>query len=277
MNHVKLVATDLDGTFLKDDRTISTGNLEALEELGKKQIARVAATGRNLNKVREVISDDTPFDFIVFSSGAGVYDWQRKEHIYIQNIDSVTSEKMIRYLIQEKLNFHVFYPAPENHKHWYYRGNEHCREFERYFTFNQAYSSELNERNIPDSEVCQFLVIIPEDVNRYSQLKRRFEKVSPEIRVIRSSSPITKGYIWIEIFHHTVSKGNAVRHLCEILDINVQHTMGIGNDYNDLDLLEFTQHSVVVANSPEEIKKDFKVTKSNEDDGFAEAVKWIVE
>lgn len=69
MNNIKLVATDLDGTFLKNDRSISEPNLRALKQLGDRNITRVVATGRNLRKVREVIPDDIPFDYIIYSSG----------------------------------------------------------------------------------------------------------------------------------------------------------------------------------------------------------------
>ena len=73
---VKLVATDLDGTFLKNDKTISKKNLESLHLMGEKGIVRVAATGRNLQKTKDVILPEIPFDYIVFSSGAGVFDWR---------------------------------------------------------------------------------------------------------------------------------------------------------------------------------------------------------
>ena len=78
MKNIRLVATDLDGTFLKDNKTISRKNLDALHRLGEKDITRVAATGRNLKKTKEVLKDHIPFDFIVFSSGAGVYNWKEK-------------------------------------------------------------------------------------------------------------------------------------------------------------------------------------------------------
>ncbi|MCK5731229.1 MAG: HAD hydrolase family protein, partial [Draconibacterium sp.] len=81
MQNIKLVATDLDGTFLKNDQSISNKNIDALSGLGNAEIVRVVATGRNLRKVKDVLNDDIPFDFIVFSSGAGVYDWKEKKHI----------------------------------------------------------------------------------------------------------------------------------------------------------------------------------------------------
>src|SRR5690606_2501731 len=104
------------------------------------------------------------------------------------------------------------------------RGENFCEEFERYFYFNQNFASELNEKQLPKTELCQFLVIIKEDDKLFTEMKNEIESISSEIRVIRSSSPITKGYIWIEIFHHSVSKGNGVKHICELLNIDKSQT-----------------------------------------------------
>ena len=98
-NHtLKLVATDLDGTFLKNDKSISQQNLDTLHPLGEKGILRVIATGRNLKKTTEVISPDVPFDYIVFSSGAGVYDWKNHELIYHQNLNAETVQYLVDFL-----------------------------------------------------------------------------------------------------------------------------------------------------------------------------------
>ncbi len=269
MNTIKLVATDLDGTFLKNDRSISSRNLDALRLLGEKNIVRVAATGRNLHKVKEVLYHDVPFDFVVFSSGAGVFDWKHKKHLFRKNINPLTSSELIHFFIKKRLNFHAFFPVPENHKHWYFRGDKKCEEFERYFDFNNAFASEIKPGCFPDSELCQFLIIIREDRNEFENLKAEIEAISPEIRVIRTSSPITKGYIWIEVFHKLVSKGNGVQHICDLLDIEYGQTLGIGNDYNDFDLLDFAAYSFMTENAPPEISELYKSAPSNENDAFA--------
>ncbi len=274
--NIRLVATDLDGTFLKNDRTISQGNLDALQKLGRKNIARVAATGRNLQKVKDVLAANVPFDFIVYSSGAGIFDWKNQKQVYFQNIGKASVKKLVDYLVSKNLNFHAFFPAPENHLHWFHRGSEKCDEFERYFTFNNAFATELFPLTFPDTELCQLLVIIPEVESHFNRLKSEIEGVCPEIRVIRSSSPITKGFIWIEIFHHSVSKGNGVKHICGLLGINQNETLGLGNDYNDFDLLEFTGHSFLTENAPTGIKHLYPNVSSNENDAFATAIQPIV-
>lgn len=277
LKNTRLVVTDLDGTFLKNDRTISNKNLQALKLLGEKKIVRAVATGRNLKKVTEVLNNHVPFDYIVYSSGAGLYDWKEKTNIYNQNISIETSAKLLQFFIERKLNFHAFHPSPENHLHWYFRGENFCEEFERYFDFNQNFASKLNVKQLPKTELCQFLVIIKEDDKLFTELKNEIESISSEIRVIRSSSPITKGFIWIEIFHHSVSKGNGVKHICELLNIDKSQTLGLGNDYNDIDLLEFTNYSFLTENAPVEIKHLFPNIVSNENDAFAELIQPLVQ
>jgi hypothetical protein len=76
----------------------------------------------------------------------------------------------------------------------------------------------------------------------------------------------------MEIFHRSVSKGNGVKFVCDTLNIEHEFTLGIGNDFNDLDLLEFTNYSYIVDNGPLELKDLFLTTASNEDHAFVKAV-----
>ena len=276
MNNIKLVATDLDGTFLKNDKTISKNNLEALEQLGEKGIIRVVATGRNLKKVKEVIPLNIPFDYIVYSSGAGVFNWKEQQELFHRNILKSSSQKLLDYFINQNISFHAFFPAPENHNHWYFRGENSCEEFERYFRFNKAFSFEINPANLPQTELCQFLVIIKENKLYFENLKKDIESLCDHIRVIRTTSPITKGYIWIEIFHQSVSKGNGVKYICDKLGITQDQTFGIGNDFNDLDLLSFTEYSFLTENAPSEIISFYPNTPNNNEDAFAHAVQPII-
>jgi len=269
---IKLVATDLDGTFLRNDKSISKENLETLKFLGEKGIYRVIATGRNLKKTMEVVDSSVPFDYVVFSSGAGVYDLKQDKLIFYRNINEDSVQRIVDFLIANDLNFHLFKPVPENYQCWFYRGSLSCSEFENYFEFNQSQSEPLPVESPLNSEACQFLVVFPDDLNRFLALKSEIEQLFPDVKVVRTSSPLETGYIWMEIFHPQVSKGNGVRFVCDTLKIDHEHTLGIGNDYNDLDLLEFTNYSYLVANGPSEIRDRFLAADSNEDNAFAKAV-----
>ena len=270
---VRLVATDLDGTFLKSDKSVSAQNLETLHLLGKEGIIRVIATGRNLEKTREVISSEIPFDYIVFSSGAGVFDCNNEKLIYQQNMDGDVTRQLTEFLTGRDLNFHLFRAVPENYKCWFHRGSVSCVEFESYLNTHQLYSEPLPENFEMMSESCQFLVVFPNNLDRFLNFKLEIENSFEGIKVVRTSSPMETGYIWMEIFHKSVSKGNGVKFICDSLGINHENTLGIGNDFNDLDLLDFTNYSYIVENGPPEMKDRFLSARSNEESAFAQVVR----
>ncbi|MGQ7870787.1 HAD-IIB family hydrolase [Sunxiuqinia sp. sy24] len=273
MKDIRLVATDLDGTFLKNDKSISDEDIQMLEVLGERQVLRVVATGRNFKKVLEVLPDHLPFDYVAFSSGAGIYDWKNRKLVYRQNLKRETTEEIIRFLIDGDMNFHLFRAVPDNFRCWFYRGNQSCEEFDRYFDFHNSVSEELPANQKLESNACQFLVIFPNDPEAFLQTKQQLEARFDDIKVVRTSSPLDTDYIWMEIFHKDVSKGNAVKFLCEQKRIQHHMTFGIGNDYNDLDLLNFTSYSYLVENGPEELKPHYRRALSNENSAFSHSLK----
>jgi Cof subfamily protein (haloacid dehalogenase superfamily) len=276
-NHIiKLVATDLDGTFLRDDKSISSENLEALHALGRKGIQRVIATGRNLHKTLEVISSDVPFDYIVFSSGAGVYDCKNDVILHHRNLEQASVQQIAGYLVSLDLNFHLFKAVPENYKCWFHRGSIPCSEFESYLEYHKKYSEPFPADGSIKSDACQFLVVFPGNLDKFLHLKKEIEERFQEIKIVRASSPLQSGYIWMEIFHETVSKGNGVKFICDTLGIEHDFTIGIGNDYNDIDLLEFTRFSYLVENGPAELKASFRSAISNEESAFASVVNHFI-
>jgi hypothetical protein len=109
-------------------------------------------------------------------------------------------------------------------------------------------------------------------LDRFLSLKNAIENQFQEVKVVRTSSPLETGYIWMEIFHQSVSKGNGVKFVCDTLKIEHEYTLGIGNDFNDLELLEFTNYSYIVENGPDEMKERFLSAKSNEESAFARVI-----
>lgn len=265
---IGLVATDLDGTLLKNDKSISEADVAMLKHLGEQQIFRVVATGRNLKKVKEVIPDHVPFDYVAFSSGAGIYDNRHHQLLYSRNIPSETVNLLSTHLVEKGISFFLFREVPLNAYCWYYKGKNECEEFNRYFDSHNGLTEELPASGKVFTGASQFLVIFrfPE---QFLELRDELERHFPDLKILRASSPFETGYTWMEIFHQDVSKGNAIRFLCDHLNIKREATLGIGNDYNDLDLLDFTTFSYLVKNGPEELKQRYRPAPSNEDSPFS--------
>lgn len=275
VQNVRLLATDLDGTLLKNDQSISMTDLDTLSRLGKQGVVRVTATGRSLHKVRDVLPLHAPVDYVVFSSGAGIYDWKKQQLMHRESFTELRARNIIRHLLSGSFNFFVYHPIPDNNKFFFHRGAEACNEFEDYLARHKGDFQALPEDSIP-LNAAQVMAIIPNQTYLFEELKKDILQACNGVRVIRTTSPVNPQYIWMEIFPDTVSKGHGIKWLCDHLNITYDQTVGIGNDYNDLDMFEFVAHPYVLANGVEELKGKFRgIGASNEHNGLTCVVQHI--
>ena len=263
-----MVVTDLDGTLLNSGQQVSSDDFQTLLNLGDQGVIRVIATGRSPFSFQRVMPVDFPIDYLIFSSGAGIMDYHTKEILYSMNLPGKIVHAIAITLRDRGVAFKVLAPVPENHHYVYYQNGELHPDFVRRMENYRGYEKPISFDPPNFGEACQFLIILPPDPAQYEELKSLFHGV----KVIRATSPIDHQSIWMEIYHKDVSKGNAVEYLCKLHKINNLEVIGIGNDYNDTDLLTFVGQPFVVANAPQELKALYRAVASNNDSGFSEAV-----
>ena len=272
---IEMVITDLDGTLLSDTQQLSEKNLKELKYLRKQGVIIVIATGRSLFKVDAVLAENHPFDYVIFSSGAGIYDWPNKQLLKFEEFSHGVVPSLCKRLLELNQNFIVSKAIPNNNKFWYHQGAGPCHEFEQYITRHQHDSQPLLAEN-PPKHAGQMMCIISNDFKQFQRVEAALYQLRDDIKVIRATSPVNNNYIWLEVFPDTVSKGYAADWLCRKLAIPPQATMGIGNDYNDIDLLNFTGLSYTVKNAPEELKKDYlTIPFTNDENGFSAIIKQV--
>jgi len=269
---IKAVFTDLDRTLLKNNGTFSKINLNAMKALAENSITLIIATGRNILSAKKVLTNINYFDYLMFSSGAGIIKWQTKEIIYENHINKENTNRAINVLLKNDVDFMVHDVIPENHR-FYYWIHHSLPDFKRRIKIYEEFAKPLELDHSP-SKATQLLAVLKENEDA------KFERIKSELgfaKVIRATSPLDRRSIWLEIFPQNISKGHSAEWLCNELGIEKNETVGIGNDFNDIDLLEITHKSYVVANAPDEFKQRFDVVASNENNGFAEVVQNILE
>ncbi len=262
----KMVLVDLDGTLLNSSKKIGNEDWKTLEKLGSEDIIRVFATGRTLYSALTVLNKSTPFDYLVFSSGAGIVNWANNEIMYktALNVKQIIEIELI--LRSLEVNYSIQQAIPENHKYYYYKVKKTNTDFEWRNDIYKDFSIALNSA-YPLKQATQFLVILENETD-FEFVKNKI----PNLKVIRATSPIDEKSIWLEIFPENVSKASGGKYLCKVLNISEQDTVGIGNDYNDIDLLEWTNQSFAVANSPQIIKNMFSSCVDNENNPLTDVV-----
>jgi len=265
---IEIVITDLDGTLLDSDRRISDTDFQTLKKLGTMNVCRVVATGRSLHTARRNLADDFPIDYVFFSSGCGIFDWTMKRHIFSRSLDSSDVVAITETLFESGVDFAIQHPIPENHRFAYHETGKWETDFATRCELYREFAAPLDSDVRHVTEASQIIAIIPNDVNLFHSIKSKLASY----KVIRTTSPLDGVSIWIEIFPSDVSKGSAAQWLCERLAIDAKHSLAVGNDYNDIDLLNWAGQSYVVANSPEDLKSNYAITDDNHSSGFTKAV-----
>ncbi len=251
---IKLLATDLDGTILNRHTPVHPDDIATLEHLGKAGVIRIAATGRTLQSAFNVLPDNFPIDYLVFSSGAGIYCWQEKKLLQTKHLGFDKTKALIEVFNSFKVEYTLHHPIPQNHLFFHPEGNDPHPDFERYLEFNHANAEVINSK-IPKLDYTQTLAFVP-NMDVFNSISSKCSDF--DVKIIRATSPIDGKSIWMECFHPDVSKASGILEICKLKGIDDHQVVAIGNDFNDLDMLNHFDHSFVVKNSPEELKDQFQ-------------------
>ena len=268
MNALKIIFTDLDGTLYHQEKGFNPKDIESLKYLKTKGVVRVLATGRNLLSVDSVIDSDFPIDYLIFSTGAGIMEWKRRELLISFTMPNSDVRRIATLLINQKVTFMIHKPVPDNHQFVFNKTRSISRDFYKRLQTYRNHHQKLKKEDIETMEASQFLCMLPNDNDEFNRLAELISGV----KIIKTSSPIGKGTLWLEIFPESVSKGHAAAWLCQFLNVNPEESMGVGNDFNDLDMLEYVKYAYVVSNAPEEMKTIFKTVDLQKNAGFSEAI-----
>jgi hypothetical protein len=271
-----LFITDLDGTLLSSDRKLSAAARAALERLGRAGVVRVVATGRSLFSFNTVAAADWPVDFVIFSTGAGVIQRPGERVVRRVDLENAALRTAFDALCALGLDVMVQRPVPDSHIFGFKAQSRSNPDFEHRLSLYQRFVFPLDNDIAAFGPASQLVAIVPA-----AEGPRALAAVRAELSgftVIQTTSPLDGRSMWIEIFPPEVSKSRTAAWLAAKLRIPHARTASVGNDFNDLDLLEWTRERFVVANAPRDLSLRFPTVASNNDGGVAEAVeRWLAQ
>ena len=269
-----LFVCDFDGTLLRSDRSFSDTDLNALIRLEELGIIRAVATGRSIYSINTVPISNLPVDFILFSSGAGISRHPDGRIIRKVSLESHEVSLAIKTLKANNLDFMVHHPIPHNHIFSYVESTSDNPDFKRRIELYHQFAKPLETAIDGFGDATQLLAILPPADNR--PVIAMLENALPGFNIIQTTSPLDGQSTWIEIFPTTVSKSLTAAWLSAAYGLKADQALSVGNDYNDLDLLEWAGCSFVVDNAPHDLKSRFPVVSSNNECGVAEAIeRWL--
>ena len=238
----KLIALDLDGTLKSSKKQILPKTKAILQELAKKGIVIVLASGRPTagmyNEANELELDKLG-GYLLSFNGAKVINYQNKEIIY-QNV----------------------YDASIAHN-----------VYDRAKEFNLAAMTYTDELILTEDDYDEY-VLIESDIN-HMPIKHvdDFKVPFEDTLSIYRSTPF-----FIEVMGKNIDKAASLQRLIEHLGIKQDEVICFGDGYNDLTMIKFAGLGVAMANSVDDVKKHANyVTLSNDEEGIYECLKILSE
>lgn len=264
----KILFLDLDGTLLNDNKRVSPENQQALDLAVSRGHKVVLASGRPLRSV--LIQADrlrlTGFNcYIVACNGAILYDLhERRElsrtplafedlyalfdeahrrNVYIQTYDQ-------RYVLVERRN------SVETVKRY-------CSAIDMEFRMVDNVQRELFAPPVK-------ALMIDYDGRAKTEPMRKWivSKLSGRVDAFFSSP------YYLEAVAAGVNKGRAVEELCALLNIPTRNAVAVGDEANDIAMLEAAGISCAMKNAQPELRSiaDYVTRRDNNHDGVAEIV-----
>jgi Cof subfamily protein (haloacid dehalogenase superfamily) len=265
----KLIAIDMDGTLLNDHHEVTPEVYDALHAAKKKGVKIVLCTGRPVGGVHRYLESlqlNQEGDYVIAYNGALVQNTHTNEVVSELSLNYQDLKDLYELSLELNTTMQFFDSA---HLYTPNRNISRYTVLESYMTQVPLCYKTLDE--VPADMVIPKVMFINEE----EKLDKIIASIPPEFKekyfMVRSSP------FFYEILHPEVSKGNAVKQLASILGISQQEIIAIGDNGNDLTMIEYAGCGVAMANAIPEVKKAANFhTMSNNENGVAYAIQELV-
>ncbi len=259
----KIFFTDLDGTLLTTEKTISPKTRQELHRFMAKGNYLAISSGRPLASVLEVIRlNELDYDnqYAIAFNGSLIYHCPSKKKVLEQTL---TIEQACR-IAKLSLSLGIFCQTyDDEHILIPYEGTE----IERYTkTIHIPYQILPRFPEGITQPPCKVLCISLDHPEKLTELALLLQRELPgEINCVFSNPN------YLEIFPITSGKGSAVTELCRLLGIPVDRSYAAGDEENDLSMLQAAGCGIAMRNGRESLKEaaDIITKEDNDHDGLA--------
>lgn len=287
----KIVAIDLDGTLLNSRGEVSVENKNAIKKAKEQGTEVVLASGRVSDSVLSFAKDVGADKYFICGNGSMVYDIQNKKIIYenyinknkILKLIKLCDENSIYYsiyseeaVITKSINYHVAVYNYENTK----------KTDDKKTRINivedvYKYVEESNEEKYLKMTICDNDKII------FSSILKKFKNI-PNIDILEVShmsrkkiksgtEDIELNYYYTEITNQNVDKWYAIQELIKLENISSEEIATIGDNMNDLLMIQNSGFGVAMGNSNPTVKNNANfITLDNDESGVAVAIEKIL-
>ena len=257
----KLVAIDMDGTLLNNDKEIPEQNREIIEKLADEGVSFILASGRPYQSLEPYTKELEVYLPLISANGSMVKCSLTEKTYHKCNLPLDKAQEIIDYGLKNDYGVSVYYDG------------------QILTSSEEMAQGHLELEGIKPEVVTGLKLSKPpikiiyygaeEKIDQaYSFLGAEYQN---KLYITRSDEE------YLEVMNLKVSKGQALQYMMTTMNIESEQVIAIGNNFNDVAMFKTAGVAVAMGNSPQGVKEeaDF-VTKSNQNNGVAYALQKII-
>ena len=269
---IRLIALDIDGTILTSDEELSARTRRSIRWVQEQGLHVILATGRRVIRTLPWARALGVNDLLVVHNGAVIYDMKKEKSVLECGIDLDIARAVIGLLEDAQMNYVVYTGesagerliAPEYA--W-----KHARHLMLHYCGEVGETVPQVDLTIPPIRIS--LIDRPEKVDPlYEHLVHTYGKTL-NVMLFGAQHQDWHG---IEVIAGRCSKGTGVAYVCERLGIEPHEVIAIGDNVNDLEMIEWAGMGVAMENAPLVVRQAADlVAASNDQDGVAKVLESV--
>ena len=273
---IRLLATDIDGTLLNPQFQISEGDLGALRRAHAAGMEIVLVTGRR-HSFALPIAQQLGFDLWLISSNGAVTRSLSGETFHRDLMPAETCRQLCQAMIQFRGNTVLTFDKEIKGAIVLEHLDEIGASIRRWLEKNMEFIEfvvPIERALVSDPVQAMFCGTMARMGLALEALKGT--SLMDKITVLRTEYPV-RDLSMIDVLNRGCSKGHALERWARHRGFHRDQVMAVGDNHNDVEMLEFAGHPVIMGNACEELRaRGWRVTLGNEACGVAAALEEVM-
>ncbi|MEB3753535.1 Cof-type HAD-IIB family hydrolase [Acinetobacter sp. MD2(2019)] len=265
---VKIIAVDMDGTFLNNDKKYNkTRFLQQYQQLKQRGIHFVVASGNQYATLQHYFPEIK--DEIAFVAENGAYVIDANQEVAFAHFPKKLVNSMQQQLVQlyrgsvilcGKNGAYIDANVPK----------ENLEKLAKYFKQLQ----QVTDFSGVDDQICKITL----DTRNFDfePMYQRLEQL--DFIVQGHVKMVSSGFGFIDFIVPNQHKANGLKQLQQRWNVSNQQILAIGDNFNDLEMLQHAGFGFAVANAVDELKQaaDFVTLKTNEEEAVLDVIDQVL-
>ena len=269
---IKLIAMDLDGTLLNDEKQIPQVNKEAIEEAQKQGVYIVLCSGRSAQSMQRLVNElklNVPGQYYITSNGARIMEGGKLTPIYTCSLPQGTVHELIKIGREhgDIVNSHVYVGDTFYVERFF-------PQTERYIQLSGSNCEVVENLEVYENEdMPKFLFNSLGSFDQLVELQESLKDHLPDgIQMFRSAKTL------LEFVNKDAGKWNAVAYLAKYLNIQNNQILCIGDNENYISMVAGAGFGGAPNNAVESLKNvaDYVSELNNNDGAVADIIRYYM-